>query len=124
LAKGREEYERIYERSERFGNFSRGAQRHAHFSRRELADLLAAAGFRVEEVRYMRLIYPLIRTLLWLAEGLPRRIWGADRLTKLCWRVYIWDADLEPGRLGCFVAIRARTLGCLAPAGRRKNREN
>jgi ubiquinone/menaquinone biosynthesis C-methylase UbiE len=108
LAKGRSSYEQNYGSNESFGNFSSGAERHVHFSKRELSDLLTAAGFQVEEVRYSRLIYPFIRILLWGAESLVGRVPGADRLTKLCWQIYRWDADLEPGRLGCFVAIRAR----------------
>jgi ubiquinone/menaquinone biosynthesis C-methylase UbiE len=107
LTKGREKYMRRYE-GERFGNFSAGAERHAHFSRRELGEIVGRAGFRVDEVRYFTLIYPFIRASLWMAESMSGRIWGANRLTALFWRVYTWDADLEPGRLACSIAIRAR----------------
>jgi hypothetical protein len=107
LFKGRDKYRTRYG-GQRFGNFSSGARRHVHFSTGELSDTLTAAGFRVEEVRYYTLIYPLIRTLLWLAEGLAGRVWGADRVRDLCWTVYTWDADLEPGKLASSIGIRAR----------------
>jgi ubiquinone/menaquinone biosynthesis C-methylase UbiE len=107
LMKGSEKYQRRYG-GERFGNFSAGAERHLHFSRRELAQILDDAGFEVEEVRYYTLIYPLARTLLWLAEGVRGRMLGSERLLKLCWALYNWDADVEPGPLACAIAIRAR----------------
>jgi ubiquinone/menaquinone biosynthesis C-methylase UbiE len=107
LLKGRDKYQQRYG-GQRFGNFSSGARRHLHFSARELAEILSAAGFRVEEVRYYTLIYPLARTLLWFAESLPGRVWGAARLKALSWAIYVWDADLEPGKLAGSIAIRAR----------------
>ena len=107
LLKGRAKYERRYA-GERFGNFSSGVERHVHFSASELSEIVTDAGFEVEEVRFYTLVYPLIRTLLWVAEGLSGRVWGAERLRTLCWSVYTWDADLEPGRLACSIALRAR----------------
>ncbi len=107
LAKGRQTYQGRYG-SGRFGNFSEGAQRHEHFSAGELSALVSSAGFHVEEIRYFTLINPFIRTALWGAESLAGRVWGANRLRALCWRVYVWDADLEPGSLACAVAVRAR----------------
>jgi ubiquinone/menaquinone biosynthesis C-methylase UbiE len=104
--KGKEKY-RLRYGGERFGNFSAGAMRHVHFSAAELSEILHASGFEVDEVRYFTLIYPFIKTLLWFAESLAGRVWGADRLTALCWKVYIWDADLEPGRLAGSIGIRA-----------------
>jgi ubiquinone/menaquinone biosynthesis C-methylase UbiE len=109
LLKGSEKYQRRYQ-GERFGNFSAGAERHLHFSRRELTQILRDAGFALEEVRYYTLIYPFARALLWLAEGLRGRMWGSERLLKLCWALYNWDADVEPGRLACAIAVRARPL--------------
>jgi SAM-dependent methyltransferase len=121
LAKGRDEYERVYGAEEaggregagarkRFGNYSAGSKRHVHFSARELSELVTAAGFEVEEIRYFSLIHPLIRTILWIAENLAGRVKGADRLRVLCWKAYLWDADLEPGKLAFSVAIRAGKL--------------
>lgn len=110
IAKGREKYQRRYGDG-RFGNFSSGAERHEHFSTRELSELVSAAGFQVEEVRYFTLVYPFARTLLWIAESLAGRVWGADRLRALCWTMFLWDADLEPGRLAGAIAIRARKRG-------------
>lgn len=107
LFKGRDKYQRRYG-GQRFDNLPRSARQHAHFSARELSEMLTAAGFRVEEVRYYTLIYPLVKTLLWFAESVAGRVWGADRLTALCWKVYVWDADLEPGKLAGFIGIRAR----------------
>jgi ubiquinone/menaquinone biosynthesis C-methylase UbiE len=110
LAKGREKYERRYGGAS-FGNFSAGVQRHMHFSRRELAEMLTQCGFRVEQVRYFTLFHPLIRMLLWAAESSAGRVRGADRLSRLLWRAYVWDADLEPGRLAFVIAICARRSG-------------
>jgi hypothetical protein len=110
LAKGKQKYERSYGGTS-FGNFSSGAQRHVHFSKRELSEVLATAGFRVDDVRYFMLFYPLIRPLLWVAESLAGRVWGASYLRALLWRAYVWDADLEPGRLAFVIAIRARRAG-------------
>lgn len=107
LLKGSEKYELRYG-SGRFGNFSSGAERHLHFSRRELTRILTDAGFEVQEVRYYTLIYPLARMVLWLAEGLRGKVWGSERLLKLCWRLYDWDANVEPGRLACAIAVRAQ----------------
>ena len=66
------------------------------------------AGFRTEQVRYFTLIYPLARTALWFAEALAGRAWGSEHLRRLCWAIYVWDADLEPGRLAGSIGIRAR----------------
>lgn len=104
--KGSAEYRRRFG-GDRFGNFSRGAMRHVHFSADELRDTLAEAGFVVEEIRWFTLVYPFAKTLLWFAESAAGRIPGAGRLTALCWRIYTWDADLEPGRLGGSIGIRA-----------------
>ena len=104
--KGREKYRQRFG-GERFGNFSAGAMRHLHFSASELSEMLEPAGFQVQEVRYFTLIYPFIKTLLWFAESLVGRVPGARRLTAWCWKVYIWDADLEPGRLAGSIGLRA-----------------
>ena len=106
MARGREAYESAYG-GDQFGNFSAGAQKHEHFSRSDLTDLLQSTGFRVESVRYFGLIYPLIRTLLWAVEGLERRVRLLGPLKEWLWRIYRWDSDVEPGRVGCFIAIRA-----------------
>lgn len=108
LVRGRQSYEQAYGRAERFGNFSGDQTKHDHFSRAELARLLGGAGFAVEEVRYYRLFHPLVRVALWLTENLSGRVPGANRLRQLCWRVYRWDAGLEPGRLAYDIGIRAR----------------
>lgn len=107
LVNGRRNYERIYG-GERFGNFSAGHAFHVHFSAAELTDLLGEAGFEVDEVRYHRLLYPLIRAALWLSEGLVGRLPGASRLRDACWKAYWWDAGLEPGRLANDIGVRAR----------------
>lgn len=107
LFNGRDEYEQRYG-GQRFGNFSSGARRHVHFSERELSETLSEAGFRTEQVRYFTLIYPLARTALWFAEALAGRAWGSEHLRRLCWAIYVWDADLEPGRLAGSIGIRAR----------------
>jgi ubiquinone/menaquinone biosynthesis C-methylase UbiE len=107
VARGRAKYEEVYG-GDQFGNFSTGAVKHEHFSRAELDQLLSGAGFRIEEVRYFGLIYPLARTLLWLAEALERRLPASRPLTAALWRLYRWDSDLEPGRIGCFIAVKAR----------------
>jgi ubiquinone/menaquinone biosynthesis C-methylase UbiE len=107
LFKGKEEY-RLRYGGRRFGNFSSGAMRHVHFSGRELSEMLTATGFEVDEVQYFTLIYPLVKIVLWFAESLVERVWGADRLTALLWKVYVWDADVEPGKLACSIGIRAR----------------
>ena len=67
--KGSQKYELRYG-GERFGNFSSGAERHQHFSRQELTQILRDAGFEVQEVHYYTLIYPVARMALWLTEGL------------------------------------------------------
>jgi ubiquinone/menaquinone biosynthesis C-methylase UbiE len=105
--KGRDKYERRYG-GQRFGGFSSGARRHAHFSARQLSEMLREAGFTVEQIRYYTLLYPLVKTVLWFAESAAGRVYGARRLRALCWRVYLWDADLEPGRLSSSIGIRAR----------------
>jgi ubiquinone/menaquinone biosynthesis C-methylase UbiE len=107
--KGSEKY-RLRYGGESFGNFSSGAERHLHFSRSELTRILADAGFEVQEVRYYTLIYPLARLALWLAEGLRGKIPGSERLLRLCWSLYNWDANVEPGRLACAIAVRARPM--------------
>jgi SAM-dependent methyltransferase len=106
--RGKAEYERNYGGHGRFGNFSAGASRHEHFSHAELARLLGEAGFVIEEVRYARVVYPLVRIALWAAENSSGRVWGASRLTAWLWGAYSWDAGLEPKRWGCFIGIRAR----------------
>jgi ubiquinone/menaquinone biosynthesis C-methylase UbiE len=112
---GRERYERRYG-GKRFGNYSGGDERHRHFSTAELSDILRDAGFEIEAVRYYTLIYPFARTVLWLTQGAKKRLpassralqnWS-DRLLLLCWRLYMWDADLECGRASCSIAVRAR----------------
>ena len=107
LLRGRDAYQSVYG-GERFGNFSSGARRHDHFSRRELSELLTSAGFRVEAVRFFSLIHPLVKVPLWFTEALGGRVWGADRLTALLVKIYVWDAHLEPGRLAFSIGIRAR----------------
>jgi ubiquinone/menaquinone biosynthesis C-methylase UbiE len=109
LVNGRERYERTYG-GEHFGNFSAGHEFHVHFSAAELAELLARAGFAVDQVRYYRLFYPLVRAALWFSEALVGRLPGASRLRSACWRLYRWDAGLEPGRLANDIAIRARPV--------------
>jgi ubiquinone/menaquinone biosynthesis C-methylase UbiE len=107
LVKGRQKYEMRYG-GERFGNFSTGARRHEHFSTGELSAVLAQAGFEVEEARYFTLIYPVVRVALWVVESLASHMRGLDRLKDLLWKLYRWDADIEPGRLAFCVGIRAR----------------
>lgn len=107
LLKGREKYERRYG-GQRHSGFSSGVQRHDHFSKGELSEMLTAAGFQVEEVRYYTLFYPLIKALLWFAESAVGRVYGARRLKALCWDLYFWDADFEPGRIASSIGIRAR----------------
>jgi SAM-dependent methyltransferase len=105
--KGGELYERDYG-GERLGNYSGGAERHRHFSLGELRTILGEAGFEIEQVRYFTLLYPFLRAALWSAEGLRRRTALAKPLLALCWRLYIWDSDLECGRVACSIAVRAR----------------
>jgi SAM-dependent methyltransferase len=105
--KSRELYERNYG-GERLGNYSGGAERHRHFSAGELRAILGEAGFEIEQIRYFTLLYPFLRAALWSAEGLRRRTALAKPLLALCWRLYIWDADLECGRAACSIAVRAR----------------
>jgi ubiquinone/menaquinone biosynthesis C-methylase UbiE len=110
LVKGRAKYEERYG-GERYGNFSAGSSRHLHFSASELSQMLNEAGFEVHEVRYFMLVYPLVRTVLWGVESLAKRVPALSRLGRLLWRVYLWDADLEPGRLGFCIAVRALPRG-------------
>jgi SAM-dependent methyltransferase len=105
--KSKELYERDYG-GERLGNYSGGAERHRHFSLGELRTILGEAGFEIEQVRYFTLLYPFLRMALWSAEGLRRRTALAKPLLALCWRLYIWDSDLECGRAACSIAVRAR----------------
>jgi SAM-dependent methyltransferase len=105
--KSRELYERDYG-GERLGNYSGGSERHRHFSLGELRTILGEAGFEIEQVRYFTLLYPFLRAALWSAEGLRRRTALAKPLLTLCWRLYIWDSDLECGRAACSIAVRAR----------------
>jgi ubiquinone/menaquinone biosynthesis C-methylase UbiE len=104
--KGRAKYQERYG-GDRYGNFSEDAERHVHFSAAELSRTIEAAGFRIQEVRYFTLIAPLLAPVLWLIETLARRRSAFNPLRALCWKIYVWDADLEPGRLGNSVAIRA-----------------
>lgn len=104
--KGADLYRKRYE-GERFGNYSAGAQRHEHFSARELTEMLRAAGFEVQEIAYFTLLGPLVRPVLWVAENLAGRVKGASPLRRLCWKLYVWDADLDPGRLASSIAVRA-----------------
>lgn len=106
--KGRELYDRRYG-ADRFGNYS-GAERHQHFSVKELDDILRQAGFEIDAVRYFTLIYPFARIALWIAESLHRKTALGKRLLALCWRLYVWDADLESGRAACSIAVRARKI--------------
>jgi ubiquinone/menaquinone biosynthesis C-methylase UbiE len=116
--KGRERYQRRYA-SGRFGNYSTGVQRHQHFSTDELTRILAGAGFQVETTRYFTLVYPFARIALWTAEGVHGRLGSSGRplarlsglLVRWCWRIYLWDADLECGRAACSIAVRARKVG-------------
>ncbi len=110
LARGRDKYRRTYGDAAHFGNYSGGHTRHVHFNRAELAALVAEAGFEVDEVRYFSLFQPLIRGVLWTAEGLAGRLPGAERLRSACWKLYWWDSGLEPGRLGYAIGIRARPV--------------
>jgi hypothetical protein len=119
--KGREKYASRYG-GERFGNFSSGAMRHLHFSRRELSGMLEQAGFEVEQVRFYTLVWPFVKTLLWFAESLARRVRAARPLAELCWKAYVWDADLEPGRLGGSIAVRARKRAGASFGPNRSNR--
>jgi SAM-dependent methyltransferase len=105
--KSRELYERNYG-GEQLGNYSGGGERHRHFSAGELRAILGAAGFEIERIRYFTLLYPFLRAALWSAEGLRRRTALAKPLLALCWRLYIWDSDLECGRAACSIAVRAR----------------
>ena len=104
--KGAEKYRERYE-GERFGNNSGGSVRHVHFTRRQLAAALESAGFEVEEITYFALFGPVIHPLLWLSENLARRSPLFRPLTRLCWRLYVWDADLQPGPLASCIAMRA-----------------
>ncbi len=114
---GRERYERRYA-GKRFGNYSGGGERHRHFSTAELSGILQEAGFEVDAVRYYTLIYPFARIVLWLAQGAKNRLAASNRrlsrwsdgLLLACWRLYMWDADLECGRASCSIAIRARKV--------------
>lgn len=108
LVNGRAKYERIYGSADRFGNFSAGHAFHVHFSAAELSALLAEAGFEVDQVRYYRLLYPLILVALWLSEGLVGRLPGASKMRDAAWKAYRWDAGLEPGRLANDIGVRAR----------------
>ncbi len=105
--KGRQKYMERYGGGERYGNFSAGAERHVHFSTAELSQILETTGFRVERVRYFTLIYPFIRMVLWMTESLAKRVAALEPLSTLCWHVYRWDSDVEPGKLACSIAIRA-----------------
>ena len=104
--KGPEKYRERYE-GERFGNYSSGSSRHVHFSTRELSQTLRSAGFEVQEISYFGLIAPLIQPVLWLSESLAGRVPGLRPVRRLCWKLYIGDADLNPGRLGSGIAMRA-----------------
>jgi len=115
VAKGRARYQARYG-GERYGNFTEGAEKHMHFSATELSEMLSSAGFEVDEVRYFRLFYPFVRTLLWASESLAGRVPGGRAFRRAMWRAYTWDADLEPGRLGDSIAIRARKTRGPAPA--------
>ncbi len=110
LVNGRQKYERIYG-GDHFGNFTAGHSFHVHFSAAELTALLAEAGFEVDQVRYYRLLYPLIRAALWLSEGLVGKVPGAAPVRDACWKAYWWDAGLEPGRLANDIGVRARAGG-------------
>lgn len=105
--KSREIYERNYG-GDRLGNYSGEAERHRHFSTGQLRTILGEAGFEIERVRYFTLLYPFLRAALWSVEGLRRRTALAKPLLTLCWRLYIWDSDLECGRAACSIAVRAR----------------
>jgi SAM-dependent methyltransferase len=105
--KSRELYARDYG-GDRLGNYSGGAERHRHFSAEDLRGILREAGFEIEATRYFTLLYPFARVALWIVEGLRRRTSLAKPLLALCWRLYIWDSDLESGRAACSIAVRAR----------------
>jgi ubiquinone/menaquinone biosynthesis C-methylase UbiE len=107
LLRGREVYERRYDEAG-YGNYSHGAERHQHFSLGELSTMLRDAGFEVEDVRYFGLIEPIAHIALWLSEGLARRTSLAKPLVRLCWRLYLWDVNIECGPLGAAIAVRAR----------------
>lgn len=107
--KGSEKYQERYG-GEHYGNFSEEASRHAHFSAGELSQTIRAAGFQVQEIRYFTLIAPLLAPVLWAVETLVRRYPQLERVRALCWKIYVWDADLEPGTLGNSIAIRATPL--------------
>ncbi len=115
-AKGVEKYRERYE-GERYGNYSSGASRHVHFSTRALTQTLQAAGFEVQETSYFGLMSPVIHPLLWLAESLAGRVPSARPLKQLFWKMYIWDTDLNPGRLASGIAVRAsKARSSSAPA--------
>ncbi len=116
--KGGRRYENRYGGG-RFGNYSgESAERHRHFSTHELTRILHEAGFQVEAVRYYTLIYPFARIALWTAQGVQYRLASRNalaericrRVVRRCWRVYVWDADLECGRASCSIAVRARKV--------------
>ncbi len=67
--KGREPYARRYIDAHLGGNYSGDAERHQHFSERDLDVMLKDAGFQIEEVRYYGLIGPFAHIALWLAEA-------------------------------------------------------
>lgn len=115
--KGPEKYRERYE-GERFGNYSSGSTRHVHFSLRELSQTLGRAGFEVDEISYYGLLAPLIQPLLWLSESLAGRVPGFRPLSRLCWRLYIRDTDLNAGRLASGIAIRARKAALTSPRAR------
>lgn len=104
--KGQDKYSERYE-GQRFGNNSSGAERHAHFSRRQLEASLRAAGLEVQEVSYFGLLAPVIRPLLWLSENLAERLPVFRPLRRLSWALYIRDVDTDPGPLASNVAVRA-----------------
>lgn len=114
---GRERYESRYG-GQHFGNYTGGDERHRHFSADELGGILQEAGFEIEALRYYTLIYPFARVALWVAEGAKKRLPASNRMLQawsrrvvlLCWRVYVWDSDLECGRASCAIAARARKI--------------
>lgn len=108
--KGREPYARRYIDAHLGGNYSGDAQRHQHFSARDLDVMLKDAGFQIEAVRYFGLIGPFAHIALWLAEAVRRRTALAQPLVRLCWAIYIRDSDFECGRAASSIAVRARKV--------------
>jgi SAM-dependent methyltransferase len=109
--KGAERFERLYGANGSYGNFSTGACEHKHFTVWELRSELSASGFQVTRVHHFRLLTPIIRTLLWAAEGLRDQIGMPRPVMRALWKTYAWDSEFQAGRLSDSVGILARKRG-------------